>query len=190
MLKKKLIWLLTAGFLLFSTLTWAAPLQNYSIVYVNKNPDGTISNIIKYYLRDGNKFRADYLRGNGEWITTNILRNDKGLVWSLDQTYKTYFEVPLKPGKWENAVLGVSGAESPDLKKTGTTKFLNYTCDIYIVETEEWTNIIYLEPSMNLMLRSETKIKGETFQIREASTLSLEKPPVALFEIPAGYKHQ
>jgi hypothetical protein len=186
-MKMKSIWLAVAGFLLFSALAWAAPLQDYSIAYTIKNPDGSVSDFIKYYLRDGNKFRVEYLHPDGVAFTIEILRKDKRLVWSMDPTLKTYFEVPLRQDAWEKAVTGISGAEPPKLGKTGTTKFLNYACDIYEVEAEGWTSIFYLEPSMNLILRSETKLKGETFQIREATAFSPEKPAAALFEIPNGY---
>jgi hypothetical protein len=37
-MKMKSIWLVIAGFLLCSVLTWAAPLQDYSIGYTIKNP--------------------------------------------------------------------------------------------------------------------------------------------------------
>jgi outer membrane lipoprotein-sorting protein len=153
----KLIWLAVAELFLFSALAWAAPLQDYSIGYTIKNPDGTISSFIKYYLRDGNKFRAEYLNKDGVAHTVNILRKDKGLVWSLDPNLKTYFEVPLRQDKWENAVMGVSATISPELKKTGTTKFLNYPCDIYEVESDEWINIDVIELSMNIFFRFEIK---------------------------------
>lgn len=190
MLKKKSILLVVAGFLLFSTLAGAVPLQDYSIGYTIKKPDGTVTDIIKYYLRDGNKFRVDYLHPDGVTYTIEILRKDKGLVWSIDPSFKIYFEVPLRQDAWERAVTGISGAEPPKLGKTGTTKFLNYACDIYEVEAKEWTNIFYLEPSMNLILRSETKQKGETFQIREATGFSPAKPAAEFFEVPAGYEKQ
>lgn len=189
-MKRKSIWFAVAGFLLFSALAWAAPLQDYSIGYTLKNPDGTVSDFIKYHLRDGNKFRVDYLHPDGVAYAIEILRKDQGLVWSLDPALKVYFEVPLQQDAWERAVTGVSMAESPKFGKTGTTKFLNYACDIYEVEAEGWTNIIYLEPNMNLMLRSESKLKGEPFQTWEATEFSPAKPAEALFEIPAGYQKQ
>lgn len=186
----KSAWLAIAGFLLISALAWAAPLQDYSIAYTVKNPDGNVANFIKYYLRDGNKFRVEYLHPDGVAFTVEILRKDKGLVWSMDPTLKIYFEVPLRQDAWERALRGVSGEAPPQFGKTGTTKFLNYTCDIYEVEAEGWASIFYLEPSMNLILRSETKLKGETFQIREATSFSPAKPAAALFEVPAGYQRQ
>jgi len=190
MWKMKLIYLAIAGFLLLSTLVLAAPLQDYSIAYTVKKPDGIVTDLIKYYLRDGNKFRVDYLHPDGVTYAIEILRKDKGLVWSLDPSFKIYFEVPLRQDAWERAVRGISGTEPPKLGKTGTAKFLNYTCDIYEVEAEGWTSIFYLEPSMNLILRSETKHKGETFQIREATEFSPAKPAAALFEVPDGYQKQ
>lgn len=190
LLKMKSVWFAAVGFLLISAMAWAAPLQDYSIDYTLKNPDGTVSDFIKYYLRDGNKFRIEYLHPDGVAFNIEILRKDKGLVWSIDPSFKVYFEVPLRKDAWERAVTGISGAEPPKIGKTGTTKFLNYACDIFEVEAEGWSNTFYLEPGMNLILRSETKLKGQTFQIREATAFSPAKPAAALFEIPAGYQKQ
>lgn len=63
-------------------IAWAAPLQDYSIGYAIKKPNGTTSSFIKYYLRDGNKFRIEYLSKEGVAHTVEILLKDKGLVWS------------------------------------------------------------------------------------------------------------
>lgn len=190
MLRMKSIGLAVLGLLLISVWTFAAPPQDYSIGYAIKNPDGTVSSYIRYYLSDGNRFRAEYLSADGVAHTVNILRKDKGLVWSLDPKQKTYSQVALRPDAWENAVSGVAAAETPEANKVGTTEFLGYTCDIYEVESEDWANIVLLESSMNVILRSETKIKGQTFQIREATFFSPKKPAASLFEVPAGYRKQ
>jgi hypothetical protein len=44
-----------------SALALDVPPQDYAIVYVFKNADGTVTNMIKYYMRNGNKFRTEYI---------------------------------------------------------------------------------------------------------------------------------
>ena len=61
MSKTKLIWLLIVGLVISAPLAWAVPPQDYTISYTFKNPDGTVFRITKYYLRDGKKFRTDYI---------------------------------------------------------------------------------------------------------------------------------
>ncbi len=188
MSKMKLIWLAVAGLLLFSISAWAAPPQDYTLGYTYKNPDGTVSKIVKYYLHDGNKFRSEYLSGDGAVITINILRKDKGLVWALDTNSKQYKEVPLKQDSWKYAIIGNLVTDFQGLKKIGETKLLNYPCDIYESESDGWTNIVAVERGMGIILRVENKQNGKLVQIMEATEFRPEKPAAALFEIPAGYK--
>ena len=176
--------------LIAAPLAFAAQLQDYSMYYLYKNPDGSVFRSISYYLRDGDKLRADYAAGNGVIHTIEILRNDKGLVWSLDTMTKQYREVPLKKGSWDRLLTSVFAEEAVKAKKTGTTKFMNYACDVYEAGSGEWTNIFTVEPGMNVILRSELKQNGKTVQIVEAADVRPEKPAAALFEIPAGYKKQ
>jgi hypothetical protein len=196
--------LLITGLFISSTL-WAAPPQDYTLSLTFRNPDGTVFRITKYYLGDDNKFRVEYLTPvqyhvndgaelqaekltNVEANTVEILRKDKGLVWSLDPSVKDYVQVPLKKDAWERAVTGVFAIESHKLKKTGTTKFLNYPCDIYESERDGWTTISVIEPGTNIIFRSELREKNKLVQIMEATEFCLDKPAAALFEIPAGYK--
>ncbi len=58
--KVRFIYLLLAGLIITSATAFSAPPQNYMIVYNYKNPDGTLTNIIKYYMLDGLKFRTEY----------------------------------------------------------------------------------------------------------------------------------
>ena len=84
MLERSFIWLAVAALLVSASLAWAAQPQDYSISYVEKNPDGSFNSSRKYYLRDGNKFRCEYAGGDGVAHTIEILRKDKNLVWSMD----------------------------------------------------------------------------------------------------------
>lgn len=59
--KSVFILMLIFGLMISSALTLDVPPQDYAIVYVFKNADGTVSNMIKYYMRDGNKFRTEYI---------------------------------------------------------------------------------------------------------------------------------
>lgn len=188
MLKMKLIWFAIAGLLLFATWAWATPPQDYTLNCSFKNPDGTVFRIIKYNLCDGNKFRIDYLSGDGAANTVEIYRKDKGLLWTLDPVFKNYTQVVLKQDAWDQAISGIFAAESQKIKKTGKTKYLNYSCDMYEAERSGWTTISVVEPAMNIIFRSELKEKDKTVQIMEATEFRLGKPAASLFEIPDGYK--
>jgi len=53
--------MLIFGLMISSALALDDPPQDYAIVYAFKNADGAVSNMIKYYMRDGNKFRTEYI---------------------------------------------------------------------------------------------------------------------------------
>ena len=61
MLKANLILILIVGLMISSAVAFNVPPKDYLIVYVFKNADGTVSSMIKYYMRDGNKFRTEYI---------------------------------------------------------------------------------------------------------------------------------
>lgn len=229
MLKTKLIWLLVAGLVISTAIAWTVPPQNYTISYTFKNPDGSVFRITKYYMRDGNKFRTDYISpiqynisagaevttdlsgdadsqkiakedvkltteqpNNIEPHTIEILRKDKNLVWSLDPSFKNYIEVPLRQDAWERAIDGIYNIDSPDLKKTGEIKMLDYTCDIYEstqkVKEDSWTNIAFVAQDINVILKTELWQNGKLVQTMEATEFNMEKPASSLFEIPEGYQ--
>ena len=210
MLKLKFIWLLSAILLFSATFSWAASPPDYTIVYAFKNPDGTMFRIIRYYQRDGDKFRYDHLAtvkyhvsggqplraeqipADAEADLILILRKDKGLVWSPDPPSQTYHEAPLKPDSWEKRNSGIF--IPPDFKsaKTGAAKFLNYSCDIYesvrTVKEETWSNTVLVAQGSGVVLKTETRRNGELVQTMEAVEFSLAKPAAALFEVPARYQ--
>jgi hypothetical protein len=69
--KSVFILMLIFGLMISSALALDVPPQDYAIVYVFKNADGTVSNMIKYYMRDGNKFRTEYITTVEYSMTTN-----------------------------------------------------------------------------------------------------------------------
>jgi hypothetical protein len=69
--KAILILMLVLGLMVSFTLALTEPPQDYAIVYVFKNPDGTVTSMIKYYMRDGNKFRTEYISTIEYDITAN-----------------------------------------------------------------------------------------------------------------------
>jgi len=71
MLKANLILMLIIVLMISSALAFHVPPEDYAIVYVFKNPDGSVSSIIKYYMRDGNKFRTEYISTLEYSITAN-----------------------------------------------------------------------------------------------------------------------
>ncbi len=87
MSKTNLILMLIIGLLISSTLALIVSPQDYAIVYVFKNADGSIYNMIKYYMRDGNKFRTEYITAVEYSMTTNTeastdLSNDSSIITS------------------------------------------------------------------------------------------------------------
>jgi hypothetical protein len=226
MLKANLILMLIIGLIISSALAFNVPPQDYAIVYVFKNADGTVSNMIKYYMRDGNKFRTEYITTVEYNITTNIvastdlgndtssnvsstaqldakpisnpephtveiLRNDKKLVWSLDPSFKDYIEVPLRQESWDHILTNNVISDFQDLKKTGETMLLNYTCDIYEsvqkVKDDAWKNIAYVSHDLGVILKTELWQNGKLVQTMEATEFNMEKPALSLFEIPVTY---
>lgn len=71
MLKLNLILMLILGLMMSSALALDVPPQDYEIVYVFKNADGTVASMLKYYMRDGNKFRTEYISTVEYGITAN-----------------------------------------------------------------------------------------------------------------------
>jgi len=66
------ILILILGLMISTAFASDVPPNDYAIVYVFKNADGTVSNMIKYYMRDGNKFRTEYITTVEYSMTTNI----------------------------------------------------------------------------------------------------------------------
>ena len=222
------ICLILAGLLISSAITWAAPPKDYKIVYNYKNPDGTLFRIIKYYMRDGLKFRSEYYsptsydinaeakastdlnkEGNSggdlkvnmkskqedlknlQPHTVEILRNDKGLVWLLDPSYKIYSEASLSKDSWERTFTKIFIDDFTGFKKKGEAKLLNLNCDIYEntgkVQEDTWTNIAYVAKDLNVILKTEMLKNGKLVETMEASEFSTDKPEPSLFELPKGY---
>lgn len=187
-MKTKLFWLAIAGVLLSSVMVWAAPPQDLSLTTVSKNPDGKAFRITKSYLRDGNKYRVEYLSAEGAVNAIAVYRKDKGVVWGIEPDTKTYTEKKMGPMDWDAHLWAIFPDSSLKLKKTGETKCFNYSCDILIEEQGEWANILTVAREINVIVKFELKQNGKLVQINEATELKLEKPAAALFEIPAGYK--
>ena len=130
--------------------------------------------------------------GKLEPHTIEILRKDKELVWSIDPSYKQYFEVPLRQDPWERATTEIFLTDSTNIKKTGETKLLDYPCNIYEnvqkVDKDTWTNIFYVTQGSNIIMKNELLQNGNLIQIMEATEFSEEQPASSLFEVPEGYK--
>ena len=69
--KANLILMLLLGLMISSALSLNVLPQDYAIVYVFKNADGSVTNMIKYFMRDGNKFRTEYISTIEYDITAN-----------------------------------------------------------------------------------------------------------------------
>ncbi len=151
-----------------------------------KVEDTTISGNANAELRD------ESAEANFQPHTIEILRNDKKLVWSMDPSFKNYFEVPLSQDGWNHATEKFSIPDSVKLKKTGESKILDYPCSIYEitqkVADDVWTNIYYVAKDLNFILKNEMMQNGKLVQTMEASEFSTNKPDDSLFEVPQDYK--
>ncbi len=206
-LKPKL--LLIPAVLIILSFTSNAPIQNFMISYASINPDGSIFHIIKYYLRDGNKFRSEYYNSVDqpskagaafrmnyenkiyEAHTVLILLKDKGIVLSIDPAYKDYRRVPLRNEAWSHAIENIFYADSVKMKKIGEMKILNYNCDILEnvqnVKDDKWTNVFYIAQDLNVIMKIETLKNDKSVQVTQAIELNKRKPLLSLFEIPKGF---
>ena len=124
--------------------------------------------------------------------TIEILRKDKGLVWSLDPSFKNYIEVPLRADSWEHATTSIFVIDFSGYKKTGEVKLLVYNCDIYESVQKEgndsWTSILYAAQGLKVILKTEILQNGKLVQTMEATEFNTDKPDKSLFEIPDGYQ--
>lgn len=74
--KANLFLMLILGLMISTAFAIDVPPQDYAIVYVFKNADGTVSNMIKYYMRDSNKFRTEYIITVEYSMTANTEASD------------------------------------------------------------------------------------------------------------------
>jgi hypothetical protein len=121
--------------------------------------------------------------------TILILRKDKDLVWSMDPSFKQYFEVPLQHDSWERAITRPLVDNMPELKKTGEMKLLNHQCNVFeIVLSDSWTTKLIAAQGLDVILKNEVWQNGKLIETMEAIELTLEKPAESLFEVPDGYQ--
>ncbi len=180
---------LVAGLLLFSTLAWGAPPQNYILTYSYKEMGReTLTMTLKYYLHNGIKLRIDYLSTSGAVRMSKIFQQDKGLVWTLYSFSKQYQEQSLDQGAWDTVKGGFAFEWDWDqCQKTGETKLLNYPCDIYRMQKNGKTTTAYVAQGMNIVLKAESKENDKIVLTMEAADFRPEKAAASLFEIPAEY---
>lgn len=149
--------------------------------------------------------------------TTMIYRNDRHVIWMLNEEGKTYFEIlqeekPLEPG--------TSLTDKPTIRRSGRTKkILGYSCEQVLLthaegETEIWgtKQLSDLEATTSKVLGesgsegggwmdevaslglyplvSHTRMGGRLVESQE--TTRIEKKAVAadLFDLPPGYRKQ
>jgi hypothetical protein len=185
--KMKLIWLTIAGILLFFSLTWAAPPQNYTLTYAFKDQDQKVVMMVKCYLLDSTKLRVDSFVDNV--VTTIVIyRKDKGQVWTFYPNIKQYTEIPMEQTLWDQAIKGTSNIPLDSSLKTGETKLLNYNCDIYEMKKDGKTDISFIVKGMNVILKSQSIENDKILMTAEATEFHLGNPAALLFEILAGYK--
>lgn len=126
--------------------------------------------------------------GNSNSKRVIIVRPDKGVVWQLMPSDKSYREQPI-PKQTTQPPIDSIIKKAPGAKKIGTTKIGNYQCDKYQYTDKEKkvTGVICVSPKLNHELKSvittpRGKVTTELVDIKEG------KLAQSLFEIPKGYK--
>jgi hypothetical protein len=156
--------------------------------------------------------RVEILPDHGEGRTTMIHREDRGVLWMIEDADKSYEEIRREPEQERG-----EEEERPQVVKTGKKKkILGYPCEEVRIkhrdaETEIWGTAKLVKitqalshimdgtsgggdgtrdvvGSMGLFpLMSITRVEGAVVESQEVTRITQGPTPVALFEIPAGY---
>jgi len=151
--------------------------------------------------------------------STMISRNDRGITWVLDDSEKTFTEVPREGGDLRGA--GTPGkAEKLKVTRTGQKKtLLGYRCERILFrkegeETEIWgtASLRDLDTTITGVLgageeefggwtnelsamgifpmSAKTKVEGRVVESQEVTRVERKKLADALFEVPPGYRKE
>ncbi|MHB0998786.1 MAG: DUF4412 domain-containing protein [Armatimonadota bacterium] len=150
---------------------------------------GTINVSEKIYVK-GIIRRQEIDSPMGKWIT--IIRPDKGLMWMLISSTKSYTEM-------ENAKVDIKAMPSlesmikkkPNVKSLGTEKVSGYVCNKYkYTDTKNnATGTIWISTKLQQEIKSISKSRQGSMTTL-VSNIKEAKQPDSLFTIPKGYKKQ
>lgn len=149
--------------------------------------------------------------------TTMIYRNDRHIIWMLNEEDKTYFEI-LQEEKPQG--LGSAFEDKPTVRRTGRTKkVLGYSCEQVLLtqpdgETEIWgtKQLSDLEATTSRVLGqsgaegggwmdevarlglyplvSTTRIEGKIVESQQTTGIEVKNLDPGLFDLPPGYRKQ
>lgn len=164
--------------------------KNYSIKFVIKDESQQVSSIEKQYVRDGIMLRSDTMN-----VTTNrveqatIVREDKRVMWTIGFAENWYLEAPYNGGISSVAIGGEIESITKKLaRKTGEEKYQGYLCEIYEMVQDDVRTQYWIYKGDLIPLKILKYDHNHLVLSMESSEFSMEKPPLSLFELPAGIK--
>lgn len=172
--------------IMFSSLSYAADMPEYSADIETTSPKGTYTS--RVYFKNGNKRMEMNMRGKE---SVSITRPDKKLVWMLMPSDKAYLELPFDIKKKDRT----SAINDPDLK--AEKEFLgNETVEghpakkyrlISLRENKkEKSGYIWEATDLNnFIIKYQDENRQHTMVWKNIRTGSISD---SLFEIPSGYK--
>ena len=192
-MKKGFLVICLWSFLLLALTAQAGTVKEYSADMVNLTTNATVQ---KMHIAD-KMMRNEVYGPNKEAQAISILRFDQGKMFLLQPQNKTYIEMPA-PKDFEsiNDLAGIVPGAKIDIKreKVGAEKVGDYEAEKFKVTTTvevmghkttmgayDWV----AEEFAPLPVRSEIPDQKIIMELRN---IKEENQPIALFEIPDGYK--
>jgi hypothetical protein len=144
---------------------------------------GTKSMTIKLYVK-GDKERRE-ISGGAMGTQTFIVRPDKGVMWILMPTAKSYVEMPAPKGMTSKDMMAQIKAHST--KSPGTQKVNGYDCVKYESQAgPAGKQISWISLKLNQPIKIQSQSSRGAFSL-EMKNIHEQKQPDSLFEIPADY---
>jgi hypothetical protein len=121
---------------------------------------------------------------------TVIIRPDKGVMWMVMASQKSYMERPIKKMDMKNPPTVESMLKQmPNFKKIGSEKISGFQCDKYKFNdtTKKISGVVSISPVLKQELKSDVKTSNGTMLL-VLSNVKQTTQNMSLFNIPAGYK--
>lgn len=172
--------------LVLSSMVFAADFSA-SMKQTMSSPMGNMSMDGKLYVK-GIMQRQDVSTPMGKQIV--IIRPDKGTVWVLHPSDKTYMEQsiakmdPRNPPTVESML-----KRMPNFKKIGSEQISGYQCDKYKFadKTRNLSGTVSISPKLKQELKTNVKTSQGSMNL-VLSNVKETAQPASLFNLPAGYK--
>lgn len=132
--------------------------------------------------------RRDFSSPMGQSIV--IMRPDKGVIWTLMPSAKSYMEQPTTKmdAKSIPSIESVMKKRT-NFKKAGSARIAGYDCTKYTYTdtTRQMSGTVYISSKLQQQLKAETKTKMGNMSY-SLSNIKEGNQPASLFNLPAGYK--